>query len=110
MPPMPVAGFAVPLLFQFPASTRIDFSAPAILRKWPSVNKRASARRSARPYMIVDGTLDECIQKFVLQPDCSVICMKFTPRRSPIWLARYYPGITSLSWCSSGIFSENDRP
>jgi len=52
------------------SDTRIDFSAPAILRKWPSVNKeRVSASLGARPYMIVDGTLDECIQKFVLQPE-----------------------------------------
>jgi hypothetical protein len=49
--------------------TRIDFSAPATLRKWPSVkNERVSASLGARPYMIVDGTLDECIQKFMSQP------------------------------------------
>jgi hypothetical protein len=52
------------------SDTQIDFSAPAILRKWPSVNKeRVSASLGARPYMIVDGTLDECIQKFMLQPE-----------------------------------------
>jgi hypothetical protein len=52
------------------SGTRIDFSAPAILRKWPSVNKeRVSASLGARPYMIVDGTLDECIQKLMLQPE-----------------------------------------
>jgi hypothetical protein len=45
-------------------------SAPAILRKWPSVNKeRVSASLGARPYMIIDGTLDECIQKLMLQPE-----------------------------------------
>jgi hypothetical protein len=52
------------------SDTQIDFSAPAILRKWPSVNKeRVSASLGARPYMIIDGTLDECIQKFMLQPE-----------------------------------------
>jgi hypothetical protein len=52
------------------SDTRIDFSAPAILRKWPSVNKeRVSASLGARPYMIIDGTLDECIQKLMLQPE-----------------------------------------
>jgi hypothetical protein len=52
------------------SDTRIDFSAPAVLRKWSSVNKeRVSASLGARPYMIVDGTLDECIQKFMLQPE-----------------------------------------
>jgi hypothetical protein len=52
------------------SETRIDFSAPAILRKWPSVkNERVSASLGARPYMIIDGTLDECIQKFMSQPE-----------------------------------------
>jgi hypothetical protein len=49
--------------------TRIDFSAPATLRKWPSVNnERVSASLGARTYMIIEGTLDECIRKFMLQP------------------------------------------
>ena len=45
--------------------TQIDFSAPAELRKWPSVNKqRVSASLGARPYLIGEGgTLDECIQQ-----------------------------------------------
>jgi hypothetical protein len=51
------------------SDTRVDFSAPATLRKWPSVNnERVSASLSARPYMIIEGTLDECIRKFMLQP------------------------------------------
>jgi hypothetical protein len=46
--------------------TQIDFSAPATLRKWPSLNKqRVSASLGARPYMISEGTLDECIQQFM---------------------------------------------
>ena len=48
---------------------RIDFSAPATLRKWPSINKeRVSAALGARPYMVIEGTLGECIQRFMLQP------------------------------------------
>ena len=46
--------------------TRIDFSAPATLPKWPSLNKqRVSVSLGARPYMISEGTLDECIQQFM---------------------------------------------
>jgi hypothetical protein len=46
--------------------TGIDFSAPATLRKWPSLNKqRVSVSLGARPYMISEGTLDECIQQFM---------------------------------------------
>jgi hypothetical protein len=52
------------------SNTSIDFSAPAILRKWPSVNKeRVSAALGACPYMIIDGTLDECIRRFMQQPE-----------------------------------------
>jgi hypothetical protein len=48
---------------------KIDFLAPAILRKWPSVNKeRVGASLGARPYMIIEGTLDECVRKFMSQP------------------------------------------
>ena len=48
------------------SDTRIDFSAPAELRKWPSLNKqRVGASLGARPYLIGEGgTLDECIQQF----------------------------------------------
>jgi hypothetical protein len=48
---------------------QINFDAPAVLRKWPSVNnERVSASLGARPYLIIDGSLDECIRKFMSQP------------------------------------------
>jgi hypothetical protein len=48
---------------------QINFDAPAVLRKWPSVNnERVSASLGARPYLIIDGTLDECIRKFMAMP------------------------------------------
>ena len=49
--------------------SKVDFSAAATLRKWPTLNdQRVSASLGARPYMIIEGTLDECIRKFMLQP------------------------------------------
>ena len=48
---------------------QINFDAPATLRKWPSLNnERVNASLGARPYMIIDGTLDECIRKFMTMP------------------------------------------
>jgi hypothetical protein len=48
---------------------KINFDAAATLRKWPSVNsERVSTSLGARPYLVIDGTLDECIQKFMSQP------------------------------------------
>jgi hypothetical protein len=47
----------------------IDFNAPAILRKWPSLNsERISASLGARPYLVVDGSLDECLRQFLAKP------------------------------------------
>ena len=47
----------------------IDFDAPATLRKWPSIkNERVSATDGAVPYLIVDGSLDDCIREFMAKP------------------------------------------
>lgn len=47
----------------------MNFDAPAVLRKWPSLkNKRIS---DARPYLVSDGTLDECIRQFMSKPASS---------------------------------------
>src|ERR1035437_8512551 len=48
---------------------QINFDAPAVLGKWPSINnERVSASLGARPYLIIDGTLDECIRKLMAMP------------------------------------------
>jgi hypothetical protein len=52
-----------------PNNGEINFDAPATLRKWPSINnERVSAFLGAHPYLIIDGTLDECIRKFTAIP------------------------------------------
>lgn len=49
--------------------TQINFGAPATLRKWPSIkSERVSAALGARPYMIIEGTLDNCIREFMAKP------------------------------------------
>jgi len=51
------------------ADRHIDFEAPAVLRKWPSIrNERVSVADGARPYLIFDGTLDDCIRQFMAKP------------------------------------------
>src|SRR5271154_6888090 len=51
--------------------SQVDFSVPAELRKWPSVNRqRVSASLGARPYLIGEGgTLEECIRHFMNLPE-----------------------------------------
>jgi hypothetical protein len=47
--------------------TRINFSAAAALKKWPSFgNERA--RMSLFPYLVIDGTLDACIRGLLAKP------------------------------------------
>ena len=51
------------------SEVQIHFDVPASLRKWPSVNnERVSPSLGAHPYLIIDGTLDECIRKFMAMP------------------------------------------
>ncbi len=45
----------------------VDFGAPAVLRKWPSLrNERRTENAGA--YLVVDGNLDECIREFMGKP------------------------------------------
>jgi len=55
-------------------NAEINFDAPAALRKWPSVNnERVSASLGARPYMIIEGTLDECIRTVIIEASPSIV-------------------------------------
>ena len=50
-------------------NVQINFDAPAVLRKWPSIkNERVSVADGARPYLIADGTLDDCVRQFMAKP------------------------------------------
>jgi hypothetical protein len=41
------------------------YSASAVLRKWPSYKNQ---RTGTPPYLIVEGTLDECVRKYAAYP------------------------------------------
>ena len=48
---------------------QIDFTAPAVLKKWPSKNsERATDGFWPDLYSVIDGTLDECMQKLLAMP------------------------------------------
>jgi hypothetical protein len=47
----------------------MKFDAPAVLRKWPSLNNERIS--NACPYRVSDGTLDECIREFLSKPASS---------------------------------------
>jgi hypothetical protein len=48
-------------------SNQIDFDAPATFRKWPSLKGKRRIDSSC-PYLLLDGTLGECIQQFMAKP------------------------------------------
>jgi hypothetical protein len=51
------------------ADTEIDFTAPASLRKWPSLkNERVPRAWGGVPYLVAEGSLDECIREFTSKP------------------------------------------
>jgi len=45
----------------------INFDAPAVLRKWPSLNNQRRPE-AAGPYLLREGTLDECLREFLAKP------------------------------------------
>jgi hypothetical protein len=48
---------------------QINFDVSAALRKWPSrAKERAPSSMYAGPYLLFEGTLDECIQQFMSKP------------------------------------------
>lgn len=50
-----------------PAEPRINFEAPAVLRKWPSLRGERRTEGTL-PYLLVDGTLDECVRTLMAKP------------------------------------------
>jgi hypothetical protein len=48
-----------------PTRPHINFEAPAVLRKWPSLQNE---RRGSAPYEIVSGTLGECLKMLITKP------------------------------------------
>jgi hypothetical protein len=47
----------------------IDFNATAILRKYPSLNAQKNSNATfAKPYLLHEGTLDECINELLSKP------------------------------------------
>jgi hypothetical protein len=49
------------------SEVQVDFGAPAILRKWPSLNNQRRTE-GTEPYLLIDGTIDECIRELMAKP------------------------------------------
>ena len=44
--------------------SRVDFDAPATLRKWPSLGNQRRGE-AVSPYLVLNGTLEECLRKLM---------------------------------------------
>jgi len=49
------------------STAHINFDAAATFRKWPSLNGQRRVESNG-PYLLLDGTLDECIREFLAKP------------------------------------------
>ena len=66
----------------------IDYDAPAILRKWPSLNNER--RDGTNTYTVVDGTLKECIHAYMARPERARHLYEIhTAPQSPLVLAAF---------------------
>jgi hypothetical protein len=45
----------------------VNFDAAAVLRKWPSLRNQRRTEGTG-PYLLVDGSLDECLREFMAKP------------------------------------------
>ena len=69
------------------SDTGIDFNAPAVLRKGPSLeNERVSNAWGGKPYLILEGTLLECINAVMAKPASQLGAVNH--RREPMRLER----------------------
>ncbi|MDH6259213.1 hypothetical protein [Bradyrhizobium sp. BR13661] len=51
------------------SDSKVDFGAPAVLQKWPSLGNQR--RPDREPYQVSEGTLDACILAFMEKPSSS---------------------------------------
>jgi hypothetical protein len=49
------------------SEAQVDFAAPAVLRKWPSLNNQRRTEGTG-PYLLTEGRLDACIEKLMAMP------------------------------------------
>jgi hypothetical protein len=66
------------------ADTEIDFYAPAVLGKWPSLkHERVPKAWGGVPYLIVEGTLDECLREFMSKPSSQHLLYEIHTKPQP---------------------------
>jgi len=75
------------------AKGEINFSAPAILRKYPSLGSRRNSKAAyPAPYLLLDAALDECIEAFMSKPTAIHGLYEIHTRPQPPLVAKVLKG------------------
>ena len=87
----------------------VNFDAPAVLRKWRSLHNERRTE-GAGPYLLVDGTLEECIRELMAKPTPLRHLYEIHTAPQPPLVSAVLSGDTSLRSPDCGIFSDPDMP
>jgi hypothetical protein len=71
----------------------VAFSAAASLRKWPALGNQRSGE-AANPYLVVDGTLDECLRKLMSYAASTRHLYEIHTAPQPPWVREVMAGET----------------
>jgi hypothetical protein len=74
-------------------SDHVNFSATASLRKWPSLGNQRSSQ-AANPYLVLDGTLDECLRKLMSHAANTRHLYEIHAAPQPPWVSEVMAGET----------------
>ena len=88
------------------SASGINFDAPATFRKWPSLNGQRRIE-SAAAYLLLDGTLDECIRHFLAKPPPVRHLYEIHTSPQPPLVDAVYLGRSSQNSLAFAIFSDH---
>jgi hypothetical protein len=74
-------------------NTHVDFGAPAMLRKWPSLQNERRSEGSG-PYLLFEGTLDDCIRELMSKPTTTRHLYEIHPSPQSRFVSRVLSGET----------------
>jgi hypothetical protein len=74
-------------------SDHVNFSAPASLRKWPSLGNQRSGE-AANPYLVLDGTLNDCLRKLMSHAASTRHLYEIHTAPQPPWVREVMAGET----------------
>src|SRR6476661_3866268 len=91
------------------SSDHVNFSAPASVRKWPSLGNQRKGE-AVNPYLVLDGTLDECLRKLTGYAASTRHLYEIHTAPQPPWVAEVMAGETVAELARLLVFFELLKP